>query len=214
MALGYWHIRGKQGTRIVVKHSHHGDTFGAMSIGARGVFNAAYGPLLFDLTSMPFPASGREQATLDVLESACRYENRAALIVEPGVEAGGMLRYPTWVLSEMKRICEASDVLFIADEVMTGWSRTGTISPVSRPMLCQIERAIQGPHGRGAAARCDTVLARDFRCSLLERPYAHSFTRVRSRQIRWPVPPPRLTWNCGKTGQTHCCARNHARAGN
>src|SRR6202022_2442664 len=101
---------------------------GTMSVGARGIFNAAYGPLLFDVTSVPFPASGHEQATLDALEAECRNENPAALIVEPLISgAGGMLMYPAWVLKEMKRICEASDVLFIADEVMTGWGRTGTL---------------------------------------------------------------------------------------
>jgi adenosylmethionine-8-amino-7-oxononanoate aminotransferase len=129
MALGYWHNIGKQRTRIVVmQHSYHGDTVGTMSVGARGVFNAAYGPLLFDVTSVPFPASGHEQATLDALEGACRNEIPAAFIVEPLIlGAGGMLMYPAWVLKEMKRICEASDVLFIADEVMTGWGRTGTL---------------------------------------------------------------------------------------
>ncbi|RTM14229.1 adenosylmethionine--8-amino-7-oxononanoate transaminase [Bradyrhizobium sp. BR13661] len=129
MALGYWHNIGRQRIRIVVmQHSYHGDTIGAMSVGARGVLNAAYGPLLFDVTSIPFPAKGLEQATLDALESACRNEIPAAFIVEPLIlGAGGMLMYPTWVLREMKRICEASDVLFIADEVMTGWGRTGTL---------------------------------------------------------------------------------------
>ncbi|SDO50681.1 adenosylmethionine--8-amino-7-oxononanoate transaminase [Afipia sp. GAS231] len=129
MALGYWYNIGKQRIRIVVmQHSYHGDTVGAMSVGARGVFNAAYGPLLFDVTSIPFPARGHEQTTLDALESACRNETPAAFIVEPLIlGAGGMLMYPPWVLKEMKRICEASDVLFIADEVMTGWGRTGTL---------------------------------------------------------------------------------------
>jgi adenosylmethionine-8-amino-7-oxononanoate aminotransferase len=129
MALGYWYNIGKQRVRIVVmQHSYHGDTVGAMSVGARGVFNAAYGPLLFDVTSIPFPARGHEQTTLDALESACRNEMPAAFIVEPLIlGAGGMLMYPPWVLKEMKRICEASDVLFIADEVMTGWGRTGTL---------------------------------------------------------------------------------------
>ncbi|MET4349233.1 adenosylmethionine-8-amino-7-oxononanoate aminotransferase [Bradyrhizobium sp. RT9b] len=129
MAVGYWHNIGKQRRCIVVmQHSYHGDTIGAMSIGARGVFNAPYAPLLFDVTSIPFPASGREHATLDALEWACRNEMPAAFIVEPMIlGAGGMLMYPAWVLREMKRICEASDVLFIADEVMTGWGRTGTL---------------------------------------------------------------------------------------
>jgi adenosylmethionine-8-amino-7-oxononanoate aminotransferase len=128
MALGYWHNIGKPRTRIVVmEHSYHGDTIGAMSVGARGVFNAAYGPLLFDVTTVPFPHLGQEQATLDGLEAACR-DKPAAFIVEPLIlGAGGMLMYPAWVLKEMKRICEASGVWFIADEVMTGWGRTGTL---------------------------------------------------------------------------------------
>ena len=77
---------------------------------------------------IPFPAAGREQATLDALEALCRREKPAAFIVEPLVlGAGGMLMYPARVLAEMKRICAAHDVLFIADEVMTGWGRTGTL---------------------------------------------------------------------------------------
>lgn len=129
MALGYWRNIGKPRSRIVVmQHSYHGDTIGAMSVGARGVFNAAYGPLLFEVTTIPFPSNGHEQATLDALEAAVRNEKPAAFIVEPLIlGAGGMLMYPAWVLKEMKRICEASDVLFIADEVMTGWGRTGTL---------------------------------------------------------------------------------------
>jgi adenosylmethionine-8-amino-7-oxononanoate aminotransferase len=128
MALGYWHNIGKPRSRIVVmQHSYHGDTIGAMSVGARGIFNAAYGPLLFDVTTVPFPHQGREQETLDALEVACR-EKPAAFIVEPLIlGAGGMLMYPAWVLKEMKRICETCGVLFIADEVMTGWGRTGTL---------------------------------------------------------------------------------------
>ncbi|OSJ13520.1 adenosylmethionine--8-amino-7-oxononanoate transaminase [Bradyrhizobium canariense] len=129
MAVGYWHNIGKPRRCIVVmQHSYHGDTIGAMSVGARGVFNAPYAPLLFDVTSIPFPVSGREQATLDALESACQNDMPAAFIVEPLIlGAGGMLMYPAWVLREMKRICEASDVFFIADEVMTGWGRTGSL---------------------------------------------------------------------------------------
>ncbi|MGC1533862.1 MAG: adenosylmethionine--8-amino-7-oxononanoate transaminase [Bradyrhizobium sp.] len=128
MALGYWHNIAEPRSRIVVmQHSYHGDTIGAMSVGARGVFNAAYGPLLFDVATVPFPSEGREQETLDALEAACR-DKPAAFIVEPLIlGAGGMLMYPAWVLKEMKRICEAAGVWFIADEVMTGWGRTGTL---------------------------------------------------------------------------------------
>lgn len=128
MALGYWRHTGAPRERIVVmEHSYHGDTIGTMSVGARGVFNAAYEPLLFSVDCIPFPAAGKEQDTLDALERACR--NRpAALIVEPLVlGAGGMLMYSPQTLKEMRRICTEADVLFIADEVMTGWGRTGTL---------------------------------------------------------------------------------------
>lgn len=128
MALGYWANRGEPRDRILVlEHSYHGDTIGAMSVGARGVFNQAYGALLFDVGTIPFPAADHEQATLDALEAACR-ARPAAFIVEPLVlGAGGMLFYPAHVLTEMRAICARYDVLFIADEVMTGWGRTGTL---------------------------------------------------------------------------------------
>jgi adenosylmethionine-8-amino-7-oxononanoate aminotransferase len=130
MALGYWHNRKAPRHRILVlEHSYHGDTIGTMSVGARGVFNRPYSPLLFDVGTIPFPAAGREQATLDALEAACADSDKpAAFIVEPLVlGAGGMLIYAPATLRVMRDICAAHDVLFIADEVMTGWGRTGTL---------------------------------------------------------------------------------------
>jgi adenosylmethionine-8-amino-7-oxononanoate aminotransferase len=129
MALGYWRHTGRPRTRILaLEHGYHGDTFGAMSAGARGLFNAPYEPLLFEVGRIPFPSSGREQATIDALEAACRDTPVAALIVEPLIlGAGGMLSYPAAILAEMKRVCEAHGALLIADEVMTGWGRTGTL---------------------------------------------------------------------------------------
>ena len=129
MALGYWRNLGEPRHRIVaLEHGYHGDTIGTMSAGARGVFNAAYEPLLFDVVRIPFPHAGREEATIDALDFACRSEPVAALVVEPLIlGAGGMLTYPATVLAEMKRVCEVHGALFIADEVMTGWGRTGTL---------------------------------------------------------------------------------------
>ncbi len=129
MALGFWQNSGINRTRILaLEGAYHGDTIGGMSVGERGVFNAPYEPLLFDVARIPFPAAGREEATLDALKAACKRGDVAALIVEPLIlGAGGMLIYPAIVLAEMKRVCEAHNVLFIADEVMTGWGRTGTL---------------------------------------------------------------------------------------
>jgi len=128
MALGFWRNRGEpRGRILVMEHGYHGDTIGAMSVGARGVFNRAYEPLLFDVDSIPFPAAGREQETLDALDRACR-NKVAAFIVEPLIlGAGGMLIYRAETLAEMRRICAHHGVLFIADEVMTAWGRTGTL---------------------------------------------------------------------------------------
>jgi adenosylmethionine-8-amino-7-oxononanoate aminotransferase len=127
MALGFFANRGEDRRRIVVmEHSYHGDTIGAMSVGARGVFNAAYAPLLFEVGRVPFPGAD-PQATLDALEAEC-VAGAAAFIVEPLVlGAGGMLMYPPDVLAEMRAICAEHGTLFIADEVMTGWGRTGTL---------------------------------------------------------------------------------------
>lgn len=132
MALGYWYNIGEARSHILVlEHSYHGDTIGTMSVGERGVYNRAWQPLLFDVGTIPFPHDGQEQATLDALDAACAAQKDnnapAAFIVEPLIlGAGGMLIYPAWVLAEMRSICARHGVLFIADEVMTGWGRTGT----------------------------------------------------------------------------------------
>ncbi|MFD1951383.1 adenosylmethionine--8-amino-7-oxononanoate transaminase [Sphingomonas arantia] len=130
MALGYWANIGAPRHRILMlEHSYHGDTIGTMSVGARGVFNRPYAPLLFDVGTVPFPKPGHEQATLDALETLCGgADPAAAFIVEPLVlGAGGMKMYPPALLAEMRSICARNGTLFIADEVMTGWGRTGTL---------------------------------------------------------------------------------------
>ena len=126
MALGFWRNKGIDRTRIIaLEHAYHGDTVGTMSAGARGVFNAAYDPLLFDVVRLPFPHE-RSCGTLAMLEDAAK--DAAALIVEPLIlGAGGMLTYPAEILAKMKKLCERHGTLFIADEVMTGFGRTGTL---------------------------------------------------------------------------------------
>lgn len=132
MALGFWknqassNQKGPRSRIIALEHAYHGDTIGTMSAGARGVFNAAYESLLFDVVRLPFPAPGREQETLDALEQAAK--DAAALIVEPLIlGAGGMLIYTPQVLRAMADICRRHGTLFIADEVMTCFGRTGSL---------------------------------------------------------------------------------------
>lgn len=145
MALGFWHNQDIDRRRILVmEHSYHGDTIGAMSIGARGVFNQAYAPLLFDVGTIPFPEDGKEQDMIAALRTFCEDADNppAALIVEPLVlGAGGMRIYSPEMLRQLHDICQEHDVLFIADEVMTGWGRTGTVfaceqAGISPDILC------------------------------------------------------------------------------
>lgn len=129
MALGYFHNQGEARDRFVVMEgSYHGDTIGTMSAGERGVFNAAYEPLLFGVNSLPFPELGAEQETLDRFEAICRAGRVAALLIEPLIlGAGGMKIYAASLLASLKQIAARYGCLVIADEVMTGWGRTGTI---------------------------------------------------------------------------------------
>lgn len=150
MALGHFLHRGDPRHRVLVlEHGYHGDTIGAMSVGARGVYNRAYAPLLFDVETLPFPR-GSGQSTLDALEAACRAsEKPAALLCEPlALGAGGMLFYAPRVLAELHAVCARHGVLFIADEVMTGWGRTGTLLAVEHagvvPDLLCLSKGLTG----------------------------------------------------------------------
>jgi adenosylmethionine---8-amino-7-oxononanoate aminotransferase len=158
MALGFWKNQGKARTRIVaLEHAYHGDTVGTMSAGARGLFNATYEPLLFDVVRLPFPAPGREQQTFDMLEASAAAA--AALIVEPLIlGAGGMLIYSPEVLRELAMICRRHGALLIADEVMTGFGRTGTLfacrqAEVAPDILC-VAKGLTGGSLPLAATLC------------------------------------------------------------
>lgn len=164
MALGFWRNQGEKRTRIVaLEHAYHGDTIGAMSTGARGVFNAPYEPLLFDVIRLPFPEKGAEDVTLSTLRAACREGGAAALIVEPLLlGAGGMLAYSPHVLREMQAICRESGALLIADEVMTGFGRTGTFTACEqagvRPDIMCLAKGITGGSMPLAVTVCTTAI--------------------------------------------------------
>lgn len=143
MACGFFkHIGSPRSRVVVMEHSYHGDTIGAMSLGERSVFNATYEPFLFEVDRLIFPSLQKEQLTLDAFEVFCRTGQVAALIIEPLLlGAGGFKQYPAWVLRELKRIAEAYGTLLIADEVMTGWGRTGSLfaceqAQISPDILC------------------------------------------------------------------------------
>ena len=130
MAFGYWAHTGRSRRGVVaLEHAYHGDTFGAMSVGGRGAFNAPYEPFLFDVHRLPFPGKANEHVTIEAFDKLLRIQGDeiAALIVEPLVlGAAGMMMYGADTLRALHEMCRRHGIIFIADEVMTGWGRTGT----------------------------------------------------------------------------------------
>ena len=131
MAIGHFKHKGETRTKILaLEGGYHGDTFGTMAAGARGVFNEAYEPFLFEVEHLPFPSKGHEQLTLTHLENWLQANGKdcAAFVFEPLVQgAAGMQVYDANVLKTMAEMCRKHGILLIADEIMTGFGRTGNM---------------------------------------------------------------------------------------
>lgn len=131
MAIGYWEHTGQPRRKIIaLEDGYHGDTFGTMSAGARSIYNKAYEPYLFDVEHIPVPSAGKEAQSFEALEQFLKAnkDDVAAFIFEPLLQgAGGMQVYSADALKTLADICQAQDVLLIADEVMTGFGRTGSL---------------------------------------------------------------------------------------
>ena len=128
MAFQYWHNTGQPRRRVVaLEGAYHGDTFGAMSVGGRSAFSAPFAPFLFDVDYLPVPVPGQEAAVLAQAEILFA-DDVAVFIVEPLVQgAGGMVMYEPDVLNTLMQMARKQGVLVIADEVMTGFGRTGKL---------------------------------------------------------------------------------------
>lgn len=135
MALQFFHLSGKPRKRILaLRNAYHGDTFGAMSVGERGPFSAAFRDHLFEVTFLdvpyfnplsgePFTASGH----LDEARKALEAGDVAAVLAEPGIQgAAGMRIYPLAWLDSLFALARSHGALCLADEVFTGFFRTGT----------------------------------------------------------------------------------------
>lgn len=129
MALQYWHNNQQPRTHILaLEGAYHGDTFGAMSVSGRSTFTEPFAPLLFDVTHLTLPTKGNEAQTLAQLKTHLQSNKIAAFIFEPLVQGtSGMRMYEPNVLDEMLALCKKHGVLTIADEIMTGFGRTGRI---------------------------------------------------------------------------------------
>jgi adenosylmethionine-8-amino-7-oxononanoate aminotransferase len=128
MAYQYWQNTGfKQKTQLVhLSNSYHGDTLGSVSVGGIDLFHKVYRNLIFKAISL----KGDGWAAVADLEKLLRSKSSsiAALVVEPLVQgAAGMLVWPEGALKKMRLLTKKYNVLLIADEVATGFGRTGKI---------------------------------------------------------------------------------------
>jgi adenosylmethionine-8-amino-7-oxononanoate aminotransferase len=128
MALQYWHNKGISRKRIIaLEGGYHGDTFGAMSVGERGVFTTPFWPFLFDVEFITVPEDDDTQG-IDEFHSLVKGGDVAAFIFEPIIQgAAGMRMYSATWLDQLILIAKSNNVLCIADEVMTGFGRTGKL---------------------------------------------------------------------------------------
>ena len=128
MALQYWHNKGytNKTSIIAFENAYHGDTFGAMSVAERNAFNAAFNPLLFEVKRLPLPNKHNIESIKKQLAAWGDEGNAAAFIFEPLVQgAAGMLMYEAAYLDELIALANEKNIICIADEVMTGFGRTG-----------------------------------------------------------------------------------------
>lgn len=183
MAFQYWHNLGQPRRRVVaLEGAYHGDTFGAMSVGGRSAFSAPFAPFLFDVDFLPVPVSGQETAVLAQAE-ALLADDVAALIVEPLVQgAGGMVMYGPDFLNKLMHMAHQQGALVIADEVMTGFGRTGKLFAsqylTSQPDLMCLSKGLTGGTMALGVTTCTAAIYNAFLSNDTYKTlfHGHSFT--------------------------------------
>lgn len=122
----FFNINQKRTTIIAFEDAFHGDTFAAMAASGISLFTEAFNGMFIDVVRIPVPTKGREMASEAALKEAIKNNPCAAFIFEPLVQgAAGMVMYTPESLDQLIQICRANKVLTIADEVMTGFGKTG-----------------------------------------------------------------------------------------
>lgn len=127
IALQYYYNQGeKRTTFIAFEEAFHGDTFAAMAVSGISLYTTAFQGQLLDVVRIPIPEKGKEKECKERLEEVLSQYNCAGFIFEPLVlGAAGMRMYAPEMLDELIQICRKHKVLTLADEVMTGFGKTG-----------------------------------------------------------------------------------------
>lgn len=157
MAVQAWRQRGRPARTLFValEHAYHGDTFGAMAAGGQAVFHGAFEPLLCEVRRLPVPAHAADAADVErcasALEALLEREGGrvAAVLVEPIVQAaGGMRLHPPEFLRAVRAAATRHGTLLIADEIFTGFGRTGPMFACERagvvPDLLCLSKGLTG----------------------------------------------------------------------
>ncbi len=177
MAFQYWHNQNQAKTKIIAfKDAYHGDTFGAMSVGGRNGFNQPFDSFLFDVEFIDVPTKGREEKTLLQLKNLVEKKDVAAFIFEPLVQgSAGMVMYAPEILEKLVKLCKKNQVLTIADEVMTGFGRTGkwfaTDYINTKPDLVCLSKGLTG----GAMSLGLTVCTQEIYNAFLSNDHSKTF---------------------------------------
>lgn len=188
MAWQFWHNQGEtRRTFVALKNAYHGDTFGAMAASDDSAFTAPFKNLLFKVLRAELPLLEPEATANDseALENVLR-ENAgqiAAVIVEPLLQgAGGMIVWQAAQLEKVRALCDEYNVLLIADEVLTGFGRTGKMfacehAAISPDIICLSKALTAGYLPLGATVATDAIynafLSDDRRQTFF---HGHSFT--------------------------------------
>jgi adenosylmethionine---8-amino-7-oxononanoate aminotransferase len=127
VALQYFYNKGEKRTTIIAfENAFHGDTFAAMAASGISFYTQAFQGMFIDVVRIPVPVEGQEQISFDALHEVIKNNNCAGFIFEPLVQgAAGMVMYEPEALDQLIQICLENNVLTIADEVMTGFGKTG-----------------------------------------------------------------------------------------
>lgn len=127
MAFQFWHNQGIERKKVIaIDGAYHGDTFGSMSVGERGSFNIPFEPFLFDVQFIPLPSDENWEEVKTQFNNLISSGDVASFIFEPLVQgSAGMRMYKAEHLQELVSVAQSNDIICIADEVMTGFGRTG-----------------------------------------------------------------------------------------
>ena len=150
VALQYFFNKGEKKTTIIAfENAFHGDTFAAMAASGISFYTLAFQSMMIDVVRIPVPVEGQEEVSFDALSEVLKNNNCAGFIYEPLVQgAAGMVMYQPAALDTLIRMCKESNVLTIADEVMTGFGKTGKTFAsdylVEQPDMMCLSKALTG----------------------------------------------------------------------